>query len=166
LKLRQFNASDVGELFALRSNKSIMQFIPRPLAKSKNDAEQLIQRFNDSIHANEAITWAITLKSDNTVIGTIGYVKIDKANYRAELGYLLDSKHRGKGIMMEAVSSAVKYGFESLRLHSIEAVVHPDNKASSKLLLNSSFVREGSFKDFQFFEGKFLDADIYTRISE
>jgi [ribosomal protein S5]-alanine N-acetyltransferase len=164
LRLRQFNAGDVNELFALRSDRNVMQFIPRPLARSKNDAEQLIQRFNDSIHANEAITWAITLKGDNIVIGTIGFVKIDKANYRAEIGYLLGTRHHGKGIMMEAISSVVRFGFGSMKVHSIEAVVHPDNKASSKLLLNSSFVREGSFKDFQFFEGKFLDADIYTRI--
>jgi len=165
LRLRQFYATDVNELYTLRSDKSIMRFIPRPLAQSPDDAEQLIQRFNDSILANEAITWAITWKNDNSVIGTVGYVKIDKPNYRAEIGYLLDTRHHGKGIMMEAVCSVVRYGFESMKLHSIEAVVHPENKASSKLLVNNQFMREGSFKDFQFFDGQFLDADIYTRIS-
>src|SRR5690349_8328255 len=144
LRLRQFDTGDANELFFLRSDKAIMQFIPRPLAQSKSDAEQLIRRFSDTLHANEAITWAIALKNENPVIGTIGFIKIDKANFRAEIGYLLDTRHHGKGIMMEAISAVVKYGFETLKLHSIEAVVHPNNNASAKLLLNSGFVLEGS----------------------
>lgn len=164
LKLRQFYTTDGPALFALRSNKDIMQYIPRPLAQSLNDAEQLIQGFNDKIYANEAITWAITMKNDGVVIGTIGYIKVDKTNFRAEIGYLLDPGYHGKGFMMEAVSSVVKYGFDSMGLHSIEAVVHPENKASAKLLVSNCFVHEGSFKDYQFFGGRFLDADIYSKI--
>jgi ribosomal-protein-alanine N-acetyltransferase len=165
LRLRQFITTDADDLFMLRSDKTIMRFIPRPLAQSRSDSEQLIRRFTDDVQANEAITWAICFKDEKEVIGTIGFVKIGKPNFRAEIGYLLNTPYQGKGIMIEALSSVVKYGFETMKLHSIEAVVHPDNKASVKVLLNNGFIREASFKDYQFFNGKFLDADVYSRIS-
>jgi ribosomal-protein-alanine N-acetyltransferase len=47
-------------------------------------------------------------------------------------------------------------------LHSIEAIVNPDNKASIKLLERNSFTREAYFKENYFYDGKFLDSAVYS----
>jgi ribosomal-protein-alanine N-acetyltransferase len=58
----------------------------------------------------------------------------------------------------------LKYGFEVLKLHSIEANVNPENIASIKLLEKNNFVREAYFRENYFYNGKFLDSAIYSLV--
>lgn len=63
LVLRQILENDVKEIFVLRSNKEVMEFINRPLATSAEDALELIKKITDSINNNDGVTWAISLQN-------------------------------------------------------------------------------------------------------
>jgi len=165
LILKQIIAEDIHQLFELRSDKEVMKYIPRKPAQTIEDARQLFLHFDEVIHNNEKITWGIFLRETVKLIGTIGYVNIYKENYRAEMGYLLSPEFQGKGMMSEALKRAVEYGFNDLKLHSIEAIVHPNNIPSTKLLECNQFIKEAYLKDNQFFDGKFIDSVIYSRIN-
>ena len=89
LLLRRIEESDVNEIFILRSDKRVMEFIERPAAKSIEEAALFIQKINDLIKNNEAIQWAVTCKNDNKLIGTICIWNISKENHRGEIGYVL-----------------------------------------------------------------------------
>ncbi|MFC5408096.1 GNAT family N-acetyltransferase [Larkinella bovis] len=164
LVLRQLEPADQQDLFVLRSSPALMQFIPRPLAKSATDAASLIEDFRMSAIANERITWGITEKTASTVIGTIGYVRILKEHARAELGYLLHADHQGKGLMLEAVRAVIDYGFRVMNLHAIEAIIDPENTASGRVLERSGFRKEGHLRDNIWFNGQFRDSVIYARL--
>ncbi len=166
LLLKQITDEDIYPLFNLRSDKEIMKYIPRHPAETIEDARQLIQHFDEVIHQNSKITWGIYLKETVQLIGTIGYVNIYKENYRAEIGYLLSRNQQGKGVMSEALAAAMNYGFNELKLHSIEAIVHPDNVSSSRLLEKNQFIKEAYLKENQFFKGKFIDSVIYSRVNK
>lgn len=163
--LRQITDNDAGEILWLRSDKHIMQYIDRPLAASIEDAMELIQKIHDGIKNNDGITWGITKKGDTKLIGTIGYWRIIQEHYRAEIGYLLATEFHGKGIMQEAISAVIQYGFKNMKLHSIEANVNPGNAASIKLLERNNFVREAYFKENYYYKGKFLDSGIYSLLN-
>ncbi|RRB07373.1 GNAT family N-acetyltransferase [Larkinella rosea] len=165
LVLRQFRNTDAAHLFVLRSDESIMRFIPRPLATSEADTAVLIQSFNENIRTNEMITWAIALRDSDEVVGTIGFVRMSKENYRAEVGYLLRTDYHGSGMMREALVAVVNYGFRTLNLHSIEAVVDPKNVASARLLERCGFQKEGHFKENKFYNGRFFDSVYYARFT-
>jgi ribosomal-protein-alanine N-acetyltransferase len=162
LVLRQITIKDAAALYALRSNETVMQYIDKPLAKSLADAVELIEKTMDALTYNDGITWAICLADDLTMIGTIGYWKFRKEHYRAEIGYLLLPEYQGKGIMFEAMQTVIRYGFQQLHLHSIEANVNPDNVASIGILEKNGFVREAYYKEDYYFEGKFLDTGVYS----
>jgi [ribosomal protein S5]-alanine N-acetyltransferase len=166
LILRDIKDADANELFHLRSDKNVMQFIDRPLAETIDDALKLIKIISDGYNNKESITWAITLKDYSELIGTIGFWRIEKEHYRAEIGYLLNPVHQGKGIMQEAIKVVLQYGFETMKLHSVEANVNPSNTASIKLLEKNGFVREGYFRENYFYNGQFLDSAIYSLISK
>ena len=53
----------------------------------------------------------------------------------------LMTKFQGQGIMKEAADEALKYGFEELHFHSIEAVIDPRNNASERILQKRLKVR-------------------------
>ncbi|OGU71081.1 MAG: hypothetical protein A2V93_03735 [Ignavibacteria bacterium RBG_16_34_14] len=162
LLLRQVEKSDVNEIFFLRSDERVMKYIDRPLAKTTDDAYKFIQNINDLEKNNEAVTWAITMKGNLKLIGTICYWNIKKEHFRAEVGYILHPDYWGKGIIQAALSEVLNYGFIVMNLHSIEANVNPDNKASIKLLERNNFTREAYFKENYFYDGKFLDTAIYS----
>lgn len=166
LYLRQMTIKDVNEVFELRSSKEIMRYIPRPLAKTKHDALDFIDLVNKAVRDNESINWAITLKKDNVLIGMICLIRIQPENFRSEIGYILHPDLQGKGIMNEAVELLIDYSFNTLKFHSLEAVIDPENRASANVLLKHNFVKEGYFKENSFFEGKFLDAEVYSLINK
>lgn len=156
---------DVNDLFWLRSNESVGKYIPRPPYKSADEAPAFIRQIEASIANNASIIWAITLKGDNKVIGTICLWNIKKEHYRAEVGYELHPDFWNKGIMQESLVAIIKYGFQDIKLHSIEAVINPDNAASIKLLEKNHFVKEAHFKENYYDKGEFKDTGIYSLLN-
>jgi len=165
LTLRRVSKTDAGDLYKLRSNKNVMQYIGRPIATTLDDALQIINVIEDLLINNNGITWAITLKGKNDLIGTIGLWRIIKEHHRAEIGYLIDPSLQGKGLMQEAMVPVLDYGFKNIKLHTVEAIVSPDNAASIKLLERNNFIREAYFKENYFSNGQFLDSLIYSLIT-
>lgn len=165
LILRQITNEDAPEMFALRSNPEIMKYIPRELPKTIDDAITHIEYMQGLLESNECINWAICLKEDNHLIGNIGYFRMQPENHRAELGYMLSKDYHGKGIMQEALTEIIKYGFNEMKLHSIEAITDPENFASWKLLEKNGFIREGHFKEDCYWRGKYLDSYVYSLLN-
>jgi ribosomal-protein-alanine N-acetyltransferase len=166
LLLRRLNNADVNEIMALRSNPETMKYIPRPLLKTIEDALEHIAMIDGKIENNEGINWAITFKNHSKLIGIIGHYRIKPEHYRAEIGYMILPEYNGKGIVSEAIKEVVKYGFEVMQLHSIEAVIDPENYASAKVLEKNEFIKEAHFKENAFYEGRFLDSIIYSKLNK
>jgi ribosomal-protein-alanine N-acetyltransferase len=166
LLLRRVDTNDIKEIFALRSNPETMKYIPRPLVKTNEDALEHIAMIDTKIETNEGINWAITLKNDPKLIGVIGHYRIKPEHYRAEIGYMLLPEFHGKGIISEAVKETVNYGFKIMKLHSIEAIIAPENHGSAKVLEKNGFVKEAHLKENEFFEGRFLDTVIYSILNK
>lgn len=162
LILRQISLDDDHEVFEIRSSPETMKFIPRPLAETIEDAQKFIEECNSSIEKNDLINWAIAKKEDNKLIGMIGFFRLQPENFRGEIGYILNPNFHGKGIMKEATDEALKYGFEELHFHSIEAVIDPRNNASERILQKTGFTKEAHFKENFFYNGEFLDSVIYS----
>jgi ribosomal-protein-alanine N-acetyltransferase len=139
-----------------------MKYIDRPLVKSRQDAVQLIEMMVDLIDTNQGLTWTISLLEDPKMIGTMHLWKISRENHRAEIGYLLDPAFQRKGLMYETLRAVLHYGFTTLKLHSIEANVNPNNLASIGLLEKSGFIREGYFKENYLYAGEFQDSAVYS----
>ena len=74
-------------------------------------------------------------------------------------------EYHGKGITTEAVQCVVDYGFNTMQLHSIEGVIDPENEASQRVLQKCGFVKEAHFKENEFYDGKFIDAVIYSKLN-
>lgn len=166
LLLKQITNDDVNEVFELRSNPETMKYIPRPLVKTTEDALEHIAMIGEKIVSNTGINWGITLKDSSKLLGIIGYYRMQPENYRAEIGYMLLPQFHGQGIITEAVKRLITYGFNDLKLHSIEAVIDPENRASEKVLQKCGFAKEAHLRESEFFEGKFIDKVIYSLIAD
>ena len=162
LLMRRIDFDDTPEIFRLRSDKGLMRYIDRPLTETDADARALIQKIETALETNEGITWGICPKETGKVMGSIGFWRLDKENYRAEIGYMLHHDLQGKGLMQESLDAVLKYGFSEMNLHSVEANVNPENNASLKLLERNGFIKEAYFRENYYYNGRFLDSLIYS----
>lgn len=161
LLLQKITMDNTDDLFLMRTNKEVMKYIDRPIPNNLADIEVMINKMNE---ITERIQWGIWLKGNPKLIGTIGYHKIDKENYRAEIGYLLNNEYWNAGIMSEAITKVLDFGFNEMNLHSIEANINTNNEISKKIIKKFGFNKEAHFKENYFFEGKFLDSEIYSLV--
>lgn len=166
LLLRRVDTNDVNEVFDLRSNPETMKYIPRPLLQTTEEALEHIARIDAKIENNEGINWAITLKGSSKLLGIIGHYRIKPEHFRAEIGYMLLPEFHGRGIISEAIAKVLEYGFEVIKLHSIEAIIDPENEASAKVLEKNNFVKEAHLKENEFYNGRFIDSVIYSRLNK
>jgi ribosomal-protein-alanine N-acetyltransferase len=163
--LREITKDDAGEVLRLRSDEEVMRYIDRPRAETIEDALVFIGRVEDLLKSNNGINWAMALKDDNALIGNISLWRIEKENYRAEIGYMLHPAHHRKGLMNEAIKIVIDYGFRVMKLHSIEGKINPANAASAGILEKNGFVKEAHFKENYYFNGKFLDTAVYSLLA-
>lgn len=162
LLFRPIKDTDVTEILALRSNPELMQYIPRPLVTTLEEAKAHMKMIQDKIDTNEGINWAMTEKGKDKLISLIGFYKIENENYRSEIGYMLLPKYQNKGYITEAIKTLLNFGFNKMGLHSVEAVIDPRNIASEKVLLKNGFMKEAHFIENCFFDNQFLDSAHYS----
>jgi ribosomal-protein-alanine N-acetyltransferase len=166
LILRQMNEDDLTDFFLLRSNEKVMAKLDKVPAKSVNEVKVLLGKITEAIANDTGIVWALCLKENNKLIGSVGFHNIYKDHYRAEIGYALFPDFQRKGIMKEVMPAMLEFGFNKLRFHSIEAKVNPVNEASIGLLESFGFVKEAHFKQSFYFKHGFLDTAIYSLLAK
>jgi ribosomal-protein-alanine N-acetyltransferase len=162
LLLRRLDENDVDEVLAMRGNPEVMKYIPRPIAKTKEDALAHIALIEEKIVSNIGINWGITIKGSPKIIGIIGHYRIQPENHRSEIGYMSLPEYNGNGYITEAIKAVLVYGFEQMNLHSIEAVIDPDNSASERVLQKNGFVKEAHILENELWDDKFWDTVIYS----
>ena len=167
LLLRALSPDDADTLFYLRSNELVTAHFNRAPDASVEATRAKMEEILQLQEKNEAIFWVITLKeSPEEMIGNIGYWQINKAHHRAEIGYLLHPAYWKKGIMKEALLAVIDYAFNTMKLHSIEANINPENLASAALLESCNFKKEAFFKENYYYDGVYYDSIIYSRLNK
>lgn len=162
LVLRELGEQDIAPAFRMFSNPAVMRFIGKPAHKNFDDTREIIERNRIQFPQRDGIRWAITLRGDDTLIGTAGHWRLMREHNRAEIGYDLDEPHWGKGYMSEALRAILRFGFVEMELHSTEAQIDPDNQLSRAVLKRLGFVCDGRIRENFYFDGRYTDTEIYT----
>ena len=166
LLFRKLLLSDAKDLLLIRSNDAVMRFMDVMRFESIADAEKMIRSVEESYKNENGINWAIVEKHSNSFVGYFGFFRIIPEHCRAESGYALKPEYWGKGYMYETINKMVRFGFENMRLHSIEANVNPLNERSKKVLERIGFKKEAHFRENYLFNGEFLDSIIYSLLEK
>jgi ribosomal-protein-alanine N-acetyltransferase len=165
LLLRKITMEDTPEIFFLRSDPAILQHLGKKPAATLKEAEEFIEQVTNNLVNNDGIIWAIVLKKDpSKTIGTICFWRLNKEHYRAEIGYALIPACWRKGIMKEAIMKVLEYGYTRMGLHSVEARISAGNIPSAAILESTGFIKEAHFKEDFFYNGKFEDTIVYSRL--
>ena len=116
--------------------------------------------------ADQQYTFGIFLKETGTLIGDIALARIVRGPLqRGLLGYSLDQQHNGEGYATEAVRLTVKFAFEDLKLHRVEAGVMLNNTGSMRVLEKAGFHKEGIEQQGVKINGRWEDHQVFAILS-
>lgn len=127
---------------------------------------QRMRRYRDEIAHGTGIPFLIFDKASNRLAGgiTLGNIRHGVAQ-SGQIGYWMGVDHAGKGQMLEALNLVVGFGFETLRLHRIEAACIPDNARSIRVLEKAGFQREGLLRSYLRINGVWQDHFLYALVA-
>lgn len=161
LLLKKYDLNSYGLVFSEKSDSEIMGIFgysePEELEREKSlFREQYSYFFRLLAH------FQLVLKETGTTIGSAGFHNWHPYHRKAELGYSLrGEQYKNKGYMSEAVGPIIQFGFETLRLHRIEAQVEPRNDVSLHMVRKFGFTEEGLLRENYFFTDHFEDSLIF-----
>ena len=162
IQYKKILVTDAEDIFKIRSSDDVMKYMDTSKMVSRTESIKFIESMDESFKKGNGINWGLIEKFTNNFVGYFGFWRIDSKNCRGEIGYALCPESWGKGYMLETFRTLIKFGFEELNLHSIEANVNPENISSIKLLEKFGFKREAYFKENYFFNNEFKDSIIYS----
>ncbi len=146
LTLRQLRMEDAEALFAILSDPQVTEYYGHEPHQTLEDTRKLIAQVQERYERREAIRWGITFKGEEKLLGSCGFHHFGAGHRRAETGYELDRAFWRQGIMQEAMSAVLTYGFTELDLHRVEAIIDINNAGSKGLLLKLGFTYEGNLR--------------------
>jgi [ribosomal protein S5]-alanine N-acetyltransferase len=100
----------------------------------------------------------VRVRDGGALAGVITIDSIVRGRFQsASLSYAAFAPSAGRGYMSEGLGLVLRYAFQQLRLHRLEASIQPDNQASLGLVQRLGFRREGYSPDMLFIDGAWRD---------
>jgi [ribosomal protein S5]-alanine N-acetyltransferase len=119
-----------------------------------------LERNRDELARDASFRLSVFRRSDpdGPVLGHVNFSQIVRgAAQSCSLGYSLDRRCVGRGMMTEALAGALPFVFGQLALHRVQANYIPINERSGRVLRRLGFVVEGYARDYLFIGGKWRD---------
>jgi ribosomal-protein-alanine N-acetyltransferase len=166
LRLRALQATDAPSIFPIKGDPQVTTPYAQEPHASLADSAAWISRIQETYNAREGIVWGITQHGNDSVIGTCLFWNFTTDRRCVELGYELLRAAWGQGVAREAVTAVMAYGFHTLHLHRVEAVVMSGNPASTHLLQHLGFTHEGTLRQREWFQEQPLDHLYYGLLAQ
>ena len=161
LLLRRFTMDDAQSMFDLWCNDpEVTRFLSWGPHGTIDNTKRLLkswrQRYEDTMFYN----WCIEFES--LPIGGIDLIMRSEKSLRAELGYCLSNRYKGRGLVTEAACAVLTFAFEDVGLHKICAKHDVENPASGRIMQKLGMRQEGYMKlDAQRLDGTYSDMVLY-----
>lgn len=162
LHFRELTYDDIVDIFELRGDSRVMEFMDMDPHNDIRDAELMITGIQKDYEDKKALGWAIADKYSDEFLGYFGFWSITPEHSRAKIGYALKPQFWNRGIMSETLSVMILYGFNVMKLHRIEAEVNPYNARSRAVLEKAGFKLDVLLRQNYVFHGKRLDTAVYS----
>ena len=105
-------------------------------------------------------------EGDDRLVGACNLTSVKRGSMQsAHIGYWIGEHYSRNGFARAAVRASLKFAFEDLKLHRVEAAVQPENTASISLLEKTGFKLEGTARGLLKIDGKWADHMIFAKLS-
>lgn len=157
LILRPVQPDDAEAMFDYLRDEETVRFITVPPVKT---LKEVIENSIQSYFMLDPIgKWAIVY--DQTMVGTID-LRLNEAHRQAEIGYVLNKRYWGQGIMPKAAQAILAVGFDQLQLVRIFSEHDTRNPKSGRVMTKIGMQQEGVALKSQIIKGEIVDMVHYA----
>ena len=148
LRLRRFQREDAEScLRNWAADEAVFQHISQtPMTPAEMDA--FLAGADEAYASPATYYWAIERKDAPGVIGEIFVDDFSQRNGWCEVDYKLGSAFWGRGYAPEALQAAIRYLFDQIGFHRIQAKCSVCNAASERVMQKAGMQREGILQGF------------------
>ncbi len=151
LTIRPLTEADDAAIVKLFSDERSLETWFRPPYTSIQQAQEYRGTLQTGFERRTLFVWGIFASADGSGEGPLAGVGIltrwSALHRRIDLGYYLASDHWGRGYATEAVGVMLRFAYDSLGVHRVEAEVVPGNDASVRVLERAGFRHEATLVD-------------------
>jgi [ribosomal protein S5]-alanine N-acetyltransferase len=158
LRLRALSTGDAAAVYAYASDPELAQFTLWP----PHHSEEFTRDFLSALSLPMVLSWAITLRADESIIGMVFFHSLSIRHKKAELAFNVARSHWRHGIATEAAQAAIHFAFERLLLNRVEATCMPANIASRRVLEKIGMSKEGTMRRSHSRYDGFHDMDLFS----
>lgn len=111
--------------------------------------------------AEEDGTFGCVILFDGEFIGSLGIHDLDLPHKHTALGYWIDHRHQGKGIVTGCVRVLIDYLFDKMELNRVQINCNVEDNRSRAIPERLGFTQEGVLRQVEFLNGRFGDWAVY-----
>jgi ribosomal-protein-serine acetyltransferase len=165
-ELHLLQESDADALFAIidRDRNHLREWLPWVDGNTDPIHSLNFIRGSNELHQRN-LGFNAAIWDQNEICGIIGYHPIDWANKTVMIGYWIEEKKQGRGLVTVGTQLMVSYAFSILKLNRVEIRCATGNTRSSAIPLRLGFVREGIARDGEWVNDHFVDLIIYSMLA-
>jgi len=163
IKFRAVEREDLRQLCDWRNDPDLMKVTREYRRLNMLNQEEWLKQISLT-KPPEDIMFCIevALPTGNCLIGVCGLTYINWKERHAEVSiYIGDKDMRGKGYASESIAYLLDYGFRTLGLNRIYAIIYEYNQGSQKLFESRGFKYEGRHRGAHYYDGLFWDEFVY-----
>jgi RimJ/RimL family protein N-acetyltransferase len=159
LIIQEVTWDDLDDIFILESSPEIDEFNTLGIPDNKSVTREHLRPFigDQKAEVRKKYCWTIRLQTTGEFIGLAGMTVTADRFKMGEIWYNLMPTHWGNGYATEVAKRLIRFGFERLNLHRIEAGVATENKRSIKVLEKAGMTIEGIRRKILPIRGDWVD---------
>jgi RimJ/RimL family protein N-acetyltransferase len=164
LRIRALRRNDAPALFTIWSDAEAMRYFSFAPMRHIDEARARVETTLQSSSSGKDLVCVVeALEPDDSgeVLGTCDLFHLHAQCRRAEIGFSLQRRHWGKGLISEAAAAIVDHAFDNVKLNRIEADIDPRNVASARVLERIGFQREGLLRERWIVGDEVTDSALY-----
>lgn len=153
-----------ADCHAYGSDPVFCEYLDAEPSRGIDDAAAFLRALIADNASGKRIYWLITL--GDRAIGSLGFnMLFNPKHLTQDFGYGIGSEYWGRGYFNEAAGAVLDYGFNTLRLHRIQATTRADNRRSVAGLERLGFRHEATHEEFyQTADGR-RDAAVWAKLA-
>ena len=156
LTLRKLLVTDYRDMYEYASRSDVTKYLTWHPHPDSAYTREYLQYIGGRYSAGMFYDWAVVYEPDCKMVGTCGFTSFNCVSDCAEVGYVINPDYWGKGIASEALERVLKFGFEELKLHRIEAKFMKDNERSRAVMERVGMTFEGYHREAMLVKGIYI----------
>lgn len=155
LTLRAMRVADASDMYAYACRADVTEYLTWEPHQSLEETRAYLTEVGRRYRTGDFYDWALIHRANDKMIGTCGYTSFNYSADGGEVGYVLNPDYQGQGLATEALRAVMRFGFEELSLHRIEAHFIEGNDRSRRLMERVGMQFEGYARESMRIKGRY-----------